>query len=416
MSISPLRILRASEAATQPIPYYISLNYDGYFKIQHVRNPFPLKPVSFSSLATYLECPSCALDQRPRKRSREPKHFTNLHQATLFGRGRPDPRLVGTLLHLIVNLLHDPHGPLSKDQQEILLAYPDMLTSFLHDELQNTLQLAGKLKLAMFLDELGSHEAEYRAIVVTPMLRYQRELITSGSTVFSASERFQFKLLSTRNTFAGHSDWGGYVGIVGEFDQIRLRSIGDAFASYQRPAIIEFKNGLGKKKSWDKLVSSLEEDDNVGVQTDELVEPGMVHALQLMIYWMAFQTRWDVRDRLAPARGRDENIRMPLQQELDLILYNLQDGCQYQLVLSDMPAALLALTNCIFYLDWAMKSGYAWQAPEHDCKKTSLLLEIPKNPVFVGHEPIYAEECYALARTAFNTLKEMVSWKKLVVE
>ena len=170
-----------------------------------------------------------------------------------------------------------------------------------------------------------------------------------------------------RATFAGHRDWGGYVGLVGEFDQIRLRTNA---AGKSRPAIMEFKKNLGKPRNWDMqhMAAESQTDGSAAAETrSELEEPGLAHAFQLMVYWLAFQTRWDIMERVQATRGRIEELAMPLQQELDLILFNLQNGCQYQLVPTDIQEALLAVTHCIFYLDWSMKSGYAWQAPEHDC-------------------------------------------------
>jgi hypothetical protein len=67
--------LKVSQAASQPVPYATSLNYDDVFKIQQVRNPFALSPVSFSALASYLECPGCALEQKRRRSPKEPKNI-----------------------------------------------------------------------------------------------------------------------------------------------------------------------------------------------------------------------------------------------------------------------------------------------------------------------------------------------------
>lgn len=410
MSGGRYRILSASEAATQPIPQYLSLNYADLFKIQRVSNPFPLRPVSFSRLASYLECPSCALEQQRKRRPKEPKHFTDVHQAGLFGSREPDPRLVGTLLHTIVNLLHDPQSPIEGERQKWLLADSDVLTSFIHHDLLGALQAAGKLGLAMFFDEICASEEVLRAAVIRPLLIYQQELVRTGSTVFAASERFQLKLLSTGKTFAGHRDWGGYVGLVGEFDQIRLRNGGEI---KEKPAIMEFKKGLGKKRSWDKVAAALEKDSAPALtspDSEELREPGLAHALQLMVYWLAFQTRWDVLERVLAARGYVEDLPMPLGQQLDLILYNLHDGSQYQLVPTDFQEALLAVTQCIFYVNWAMKSGYAWQAPEHNCGKTQLLSDVPTPLIQVGSSSLSAEICYQLARETFRRFSETVRW------
>ncbi len=410
------RILTAAEAVTQPISQYLNLNYAELFKIQRVSNPFPLRPVSFSRLASYLECPSCALEQQRKRRTKEPKHFTDVHQGSLFGSREPDPRLVGTLLHAVVDLLHDSRGPVSAEQQHSLLTSPDVLTSFIRYDLLSALQAAGKLKLAIFFDEICAYEEMLWSVLLRPLLRYQQELLDTGSTVFAASERFQCKLLSTGHTFAGHRDWGGYVGLVGEFDQIRLRNDGKV---RDKPAIMEFKKGLGKKRSWDKWYAALERDSSiseVSTDSDELLEPGLAHALQLMIYWLAFQTRWDVWERVQAVRGQVDDLTMPLRQELDLIIYNLHDGRQYQLVPTDLQEALLEVTNCIFYLNWAMKSGYSWQSPEHDCGKTQLLSDVPKPLIQVGSSTLTAEKCYALAKDAFQRFSETVRWYPLSIE
>ncbi len=391
----------------------MSLNYGNVFKIQHVRNPFALNPVSFSSLASYLECPGCALEQRRKRRPKEPARFTNARQSTLFGgKGEPDPRLVGTLLHTCINLLHETNGPLSKQQQEALLTDQHMLTGFICYDLLTALREAGKMKLAMFLDELLTRREVLYSALIAPMQRYRRELASTDAIVLAAAERFQFKLVSTRNTFIDHGDRGGAVGLVGEFDQIRLRKKGDVRRPTGVPAIMEFKKGFGRtKKRASGPLTLFPEEMEDEKPADEL--PGMSHAMQLIIYWMAFQTRWDILDQIAVARGGIEEIRMPLQQELDLIIYNLNDGCQYQLLPTNLREALQAMTNCIFYLDWAMKSGYAQPAAEHECKKTQLIAEVPNPLVEVGYTALSAAECYALARDAFECFKQTVRWEKL---
>lgn len=415
MTAGRYRILPASEAATQPFPPYLSLNYANLFKIQRVSNPFPLRPVSFSRLTSYLECPNCALEQSRKRRAKEPRHFIPVHQASLFSSKEPDPRLVGTLLHAVIDLLHNSSGPLAEEQRTLLLADPDVLTRFLQHELLEALQAAGKLKLAMFVDELYAHRELLRPNLLHPLFTYQQELQRTEATVFAASERFQCKLLSTGQTFAGHRDWGGYVGLVGEFDQIRLRK--DAEGRI-RPAVMEFKKNLGKARNWDiqKIASPGETDTSALLrEANDLEEPGLAHAFQLMIYWLAFQTRWDIMEPLKATRGQIDDLPMSLEQDLDLILFNLQDGCQYQLIPTDMQEALIAVTNCIFYLNWAMKSGYAWQAPEHDCGKTPLLSEAPSPLIQVGSGSLSAEKCYALARAAFQRFSETVRWHRMLV-
>jgi hypothetical protein len=368
-----LRFLHASKVASQPTPPALSLNYGDLFKIQYVQNPFPLGPVSFSALASYLECPSCALERKHKNRSKEPKHFTTLRQATLFGKSKPDARLVGTLLHVLVNFLHDPNGPLAKEQQEALHADTYALERFLRHDVLALLQKTGKLKLAMLLDDLCLDETMFYTTLINPILRYQRELASTGAVVLAAAERFQFKLLSTRNTFAGHQDWGGHVTLVGEFDQVRLRHVGNSSMLSGVLAIMEFKKGLGGPMGGASYHTSTEEETcsptryaeqaagplGFNVTSGNML-PSASHAMQLMIYWLAFQTRWDVFERVAEAKGMIEDIHMPLHQQLDLIIYNLNDGSQYQLLPTSHQEALLALTTCIFHLNWAMKSGYAW--------------------------------------------------------
>jgi hypothetical protein len=339
-----------------------------------------------------------------------------VRQGAFFGSGEPDPRLVGTLLHLIVNFLHDAHSPLTKSQQEALLADSKLLINFIRRDLLAALRMAGKLKLAIFFDELSTNEERLRASLISPMLHYQRELARSGDIVLAASERFHFKLLSTRNTFSGHPDWGGYVGFVGEFDQIRLRKLGDVHKPGGVPAIMEFKKGLGKARkggtSPPGLFDGLEEENHTTSSSVPGALPTPAHAMQLMVYWLAFQTRWDVLGKVNEKKGLIADIHMPLHQELDLILYNLNDGCRYQLLPTSPQDALIALTNCIFYLNWAMKSGYAQQESEHDCRKTQLV-GMPPCWIQVGANTISAEECYMLAKEAFDQFKATIRWVKL---
>jgi len=317
---------------------------------------------------------------------------------------------------VLVNFLHDPNGLLAKEQQEALLADPDVLVHFIRHDVLTLLQETGKLNLAMFFDELCSDRGTLYTTVIAPMLSYQREFVSTGAIVLAASERFQFKLLSTRNTFTGHPDWGGYVALVGEFDQVRLHNIGSASFPDGIPAIMEFKKGLGgkdkQKPSSLTLFAEQMEGNGEANASPSGALPSVSHAMQLMIYWMAFQTRWDVFEKVVEAKGILEDIRMPLHQQLDLVIYNLNDGCQYKLLPSDHEEALIALTNCIFHLNWAMKSGYAWHSSEHDCNKKQLV-ELPDRPVQVGYTAISAQECYLLARRAFDRFKDTVRWKEL---
>lgn len=397
------------EAASQPIPRYIKLSYNELFKIQQVRNPYTLSPVSFSSLASYLECPSCALDHRHKRRAKEPQQFTTVRQSSLFNGHEPDARLLGTLLHLLVNLLHDPNGPLSRQQQELLLENTSRFASFLRDgEALTALRDAGKMRMAMFFDELSCRKKWFISHLLSPLLRYQRELQVTGNRVLTHAERFQFKLLSTNSTFAQHADWGGYVGIVGEFDQVRLRFTENA--AQGRPAIMEFKKGLGRKKNRAPTLfpDTLFPEEPETSDSGEL--PSDAHALQLMVYWLAFQTRWDILDEVNALKGRVQDISMPIEQGLDLIIYNLEDGCQYQLLSTNLLESLTALVHCIFHLNWAMKSGYARKSSEHECRKTEII-EAPIVPIAVGYQSISSEECYVFAKEAFERFKQTISWK-----
>ncbi len=397
------------QAASQPLPRYIKLSYNELFKIQQVKNPYTLSPVSFSGLASYLECPGCALDQRRRRRAKEPQHFTKVRQPSLFSGHEPDARLLGTLLHSLVNLLHDPSGPLSRQQQELLLENPGRFTSFLRDgEALTALRDAGKIRLAMFFDELSYCRKWFVSHLLAPLLRYQRELAVTGNRVLAHAERFQFKLLSTNHTFAQHADWGGSVGVVGEFDQVRLRFAEGAKQGI--PAIMEFKKGLGGKKNHPSTLfpqalfqEEPEMRENVDLPSDK-------HAMQLMVYWLAFQTRWDILDHVNALKGRVEDISMPIEQSLDLIVYNLDDGYQYQLLCTDLQESLTALIHCIFHLNWAMKSGYAGRSSMHECRKTQLT-EAPIVQIPVGYQSISSEECYLFAREAFERFKQTITWK-----
>ena len=378
-----------------------------------MHNPFTQNPVSYSRLASYLECPGCAIEQKRRRREKEPKRYTEVRQSSLFGKGRPDARMVGTLLHTLVNLLHETGGSLTREQQERLLCDGGALASFIRNEVFALFQQAGKLKLAVFFDELRRNPQVLQNMVVEPMLRYQRELKSSGSRVLAAAERFQFTLLSTGKTFPGQPGWGGQVTLVGEFDQVRLRKIGRSQQSPGVPAIMEFKKGLGAKNAGGTFSPSLFDDEQrdeaeVRISSDTL--PSMAHAMQLMVYWLAFQTRWNLSGKVIQDRGLAREIAMSVEQNLDLIIYNLNDGFQYQLMPTDYQEALNALTNCIFFLDWSMKSGYSWYAPEHDCKKTQLV-QVPDYQIDVGSTNISAHQCYALAREAFEHFKQTVHWE-----
>src|SRR5579859_2395920 len=407
--IETLQFINAVQAASQPIPRYIKLSYNELFKIQQVGNPYTLNPVSFSSLASYLECPSCALDHRHKRRAKEPQKFTSVRQSPLFSGHEPDARLLGTLLHLLVNLLHDPNGPLSRQQQELLLANSNRFTTFLRDgEALAALRDAGKMRMAMFYDELSCRKKWFITYLLSPLLHYQRELQVTGNRVLAHAERFQFKLLSTNHTFAQHADWGGYVGIVVEFDQVRLRFTENA--AQGTPAIMEFKKGLGRRKSRAATLFP----DSLFPEESEMKEdvglPSDVHAMQLMVYWLAFQTRWDILNEVTALKGMVQDICMPIEQSLDLIIYNLEDGYQYQLLSTDLLESLTALIHCIFHLNWAMKSGYARKSSEHDCRKTQLV-EAPIVQIPVGYQSISSEECYIFAREAFQRFKRTITWK-----
>jgi hypothetical protein len=298
---------------------------------------------------------------------------------------------------------------LSRQQQELLLANTSRFASFLRDgEALIALRDAGKMRMAMFFDELSCRKKWFISHLLAPLLRYQRELQVTGNRVLAHAERFQFKLLSTNNTFAPHADWGGYVGIVGEFDQVRLRF--SEHAAQGTPAIMEFKKGLGRRKSraatlFPETLFPEEPETRDGVEL-----PSDAHALQLMVYWLAFQTRWDILDEVNALKGRVQDISMPIQQDLDLIIYNLEDGYQYQLLSTDVLESLTALIHCIFHLNWAMKSGYARKSSEHECRKTQLI-EAPLVQIPVGYQSISSEECYLFAREAFERFKRTIAWK-----
>lgn len=408
-------ILNAAQVAEQPVPYALSLNYNNLFKIQRVRNAFPLSPVSYSKLASYLECPWCTVMQKPKKRAKEPVHFIPIQQGRLFGGSQPDPRLVGTLLHTLVNVMHASDSPLAAELRADLLADPAAFTHFLRHDALEALQQAGKIKLAMFFNELSQQPTLFRTTLITPMLQYQRELISTQSTVFAASERFQLKLLSTKNTFVDYPDRGGHIALVGEFDQIRVRTTGNKHLNSGIPAIIEFKKGLGGKKSGaqQSLFAEVEEQSE---ETEQIL-PTDSHAMQLMIYWLAFQTRWDLSEKMREGKGTWQEIPMQLEQELELILYNLNDGCQYQLRPTSHEMAVMALIECIFYLDWALKSGYATPASDHDCQRNPLT-EMPPESIQVqmGYTTLSAQECHQLAREAFGRFKETIRWEPYITK
>jgi hypothetical protein len=313
----------------------------------------------------------------------------------------------------VITMLHDTNGALAEKQRRILLGSADRLKHFVSHDLMELLRAEGKLKLAMFFDQLRTRDEFLYSSVILPLLKYRQELMSTRSVIFSGSERFQYKLLSTGKTFARHSDWGGTVGLVGEFDQIRLRYVGHPAAPAGIPAIIEFKSGLGRKSIWDTPGSSELSDWGPQQPAAMLEQPGVKHAFQLMIYWLAFQTLWDLREHVEVVKGRCVEIPMPLQQQPDLILYNLFDASQYQLVLTDQHKALQALISCIFCLDWAMKNGYVQQMPGHHCQKTALFNQLPSRTVPVGSHAISAEECYRLARDTFTEFQTLISWQKV---
>ncbi len=415
-SIDTRRILSAAQAATQPVPQALSLNYDNLFGIQRVRNPFSLRPVSYSMLSSYLECPWCTHLQKRKKRPKEAEHFTSLQQGRLFGGSHPDPRLVGTLLHTCINFLHTTDGPIPKDLQAQLLLDTNAFTHFIQHDLLTALQKTGKINLAQFFNELSQRPTLFQSSIIAPLQTYQRELVATNSIVFAAAERFQCKLLSTRLTFPDHPDRGGYVGLVGEFDQIRLRRYKRNGRVEQVPAIIEFKKGLGGKTAnktpKNSLFDELSEEEDANESASE-PQPTIAHAMQLMVYWLAFQTRWDTSDQVYANKGVLQYIPMPLQQNLELILYNLNDGTQYQLCPTNHQTALMALIECIFYLDWALKSGYTAASPNHSCQRNALT-EIPHEAIQVpvGHTSISAHECYQHAHAAFERFKETVRWER----
>ncbi len=372
-------------------------------------------------LASYLECPWCTHLQKRKKRPKEADHFTALQQGRLFGNGQPDARVVGTLLHTGINFLHAADSPISKELQTKLLLDTDAISYFIQHNFLTALQQAGKLNLAQFFHALSQHPTLLDATIIAPLQSYQRELITTNSIIFAAAERFQCKLLSTKLTFPDHPDRGGYIGMVGEFDQIRLRRSKKNGRVEQVPAIIEFKKGLGSGKTTNKiptpsLFDDLPEEEHPSEEASAIL-PTVSHAMQLMIYWLAFQTRWDTSDQVYENRGILHSIPMPLQQNLELILYNLNDSSQYRLCPTDHQSALMALIECIFYLDWALKSGYTAASPEHSCQRNALT-EVPHEAiqVLVGHTSISAHECYQYARAAFERFKTTIRWERYAAQ
>ena len=398
--------MHSEHAAAQQLSQSLHLNYEQLFKIQRVRNPFPLRSVSYSALASYLECPWCTL---MRKRKRAPKELTQypiMQQTSLFGPGLPDARAVGTILHTLINLLHASNGSLPQEKQAQLLTEPELLAHFIRRDLHDILQREGKFTLALTLRDLQYDARTLFKTLTEPMLRYQRELAATDAHVFGVAERFQLKLSSTRNTFAEYTGRGGYVGLIGEFDQIRLRQVQGKSA----PAIIEFKKSLGWKNKEENKAG-----DTVNALAQDTVLPTDAHAMQLMIYWLAFQTLWDTEDFVRSQKGMLQEIPMQLYQPLELIIYNFYDGKQYQLLPSDHKEALQALIECIFYLDWAMKSGFALQSSEHDCQRAAPLTEMPEHAiqVQVGETLLPAKECYSLAKAAFERFKTTIRWEQL---
>jgi len=104
---------------------------------------------------------------------------------------------------------------------------------------------------------------------------------------------------------------------------------------------------------------------------------------------------------------------MSFQQDLELLIYNLNDGCQYQLQPTSYTEALAALVECMFYLDWAMKNGYSWQSPEHGCRRPQLT-DLPEQAIRiqVGTMLLTGHECYQLAQNAFERFSNTVSWQQ----
>jgi hypothetical protein len=334
-----------------------------------------------------------------------------VQQSSLFGPGPPDARAIGTLLHTIINYLHASNGLLSAEKQTLLLSKPEMLDRFIRRDLHSLLQRDGKIQLALTLHDLHYDARLLARSLIEPMMRYSRELVDNRAVVFGVAERFQVKLSSTRNTFANFPGRGGYVGLIGEFDQIRLFRGRDGSAPRGVPAIIEFKKSLGwRKKAEDEV--SLEGEGELVAH----VQPTAFHAMQLMIYWLAFQSLWDTEEFVRNQRGMATELPMQLSQSLDMILYNFYDGSQYRLIPTDNKEALLSLIECVFYLDWSLKSGYSYQSPAHDCQRTAPLTELPEHAiqVQVGETLLPAKECYLLALAAFERFKATITWEQLL--
>lgn len=345
------------------------------------------------------------------RKPKEPQQFPEVRQATLFGKAPPGARTVGTLLHFIVNLLHEANSLLPTQERELLLGDATALVNFLRRDLLLLLQQAEKISLAMLVHDLLPDPDLFTSTIIAPMLRYQRELLSTNATVFAAAERFQFKLLSTKNTFADYPDRGGYVVLVGEFDQIRLYHSDNKEHPRGIPSIIEFKKGLHKGKIHTSTAATLFPEPEQF--EEDSVQPTAMHAMQLLVYWLAFQTRWDITEQVRAVRGVSADVPMKLEQPLNMLLYTLEDGISYQFSPTNYSAALLALTECIFYLDWSLKSGYTQKAPDHECIHTQLTA-LPEHAIQiqVGNTAISAQECYQLAREAFERFQATIRWNK----
>ncbi len=346
--------------------------------------------------------------RRRKKAPKEPTQYPIVQQSSLFGPGPPDARAIGTLLHTIINYLHASNGPLSAEKQMLLLTKPEPLDRFIRRDLHSLLQREGKIQLALTLNDLHYDARLLARSLIEPIMRYQRELADNGSVVFGVAERFQVKLSSTRNTFANFPGRGGYVGLIGEFDQIRLSRGRDGSDSRGIPAIIEFKKSLGWRKK---------REDEASIEGELIAheQPTVFHAMQLMIYWLAFQSLWDTEEFVRNQRGMATELPMQLRQSLDMIIYNFYDGSQYRLIPTDNKEALLSLIECVFYLDWSLKSGYSYQSPTHDCQRTAPLAELPEHAiqVQVGETLLPAKECYTLALAAFERFKATITWEQL---
>ena len=67
---------------------------------------------------------------------------------------------------------------------------------------------------------------------------------------------------------------------------------------------MEFKKGLGGKKNRTSPLFPETLFQEESETRDAMGLPSDSHAMQLMVYWLAFQTRWDILDEVNALKGR----------------------------------------------------------------------------------------------------------------